>query len=76
MLNSELYSLFEIIIVFPHLRLRENALDPCPEVIKLFSCSAELRFKFKVLISTEIAKINLNFRFRSAKPVIYPADKC
>ena len=29
-----------------------------PEVIKLFSCSAQLRMKFEVLINTEISKIN------------------
>ena len=28
------------------------------EVIKLFSCSAHLRLKFKLLINTEIAQIN------------------
>ena len=47
-----------------------------PEVIKLFSCSAQLSWKFKVLINTEIAKINQHFRFRSPNPVIYPAYKC
>ena len=43
---------------------------------ELFSCSAQLSWKFKVLIHTEIAKINQHFRFRSPNPVIYPANKC
>ena len=49
---------------------------PGPEVIKLFSCSTQLSMNFKVLIHTETAKINGNFRFKSQKLVIYPADKC
>ena len=49
---------------------------PGPEVIKLFSCSTQLRMKFKLLINTETAKINENFRFQSQKPVVYPANKC
>ena len=48
---------------------------PGPEVIKLLSCSAQLSIKFIQLINTEIAKINGNFRFKSLKPAIYPADK-
>ena len=43
--------------------------------IKLFSCSSQLSIKFELLINTEIALIDGNFRFRST-PVIYPADKC
>ena len=46
------------------------------EVIKLFSCSTKLSLKFKLLIDTEIANINSSFRFKSPKPVIYPAYKC
>ena len=49
---------------------------PGPEVIKLFSCSTQLSMKFKLLINTEIDKINGNFRFKSTKQVIYPANKC
>ena len=45
-----------------------------PEVIKLFSCSTQLSLKF--IINDKIAKINGNLKFRSHKPVIYPADKC
>ena len=30
--------------------------------------------KFKLLINTDVAKINGNFKFKSQKPVIYPAD--
>ena len=45
---------------------------PGPEVIKLFSCSTQLSMKFKLLINTENAKINGNFRLKSPKPVIYP----
>ena len=46
---------------------------PYSEVIKLFSCSTQLIIKFKLLINTEMTKINRNSRF---KPVIYPAYKC
>ena len=49
---------------------------PGPEVIKLFSCSAQLSMKFKLLVNIEIAKINGKFKFKSQKPVIFPADKC
>ena len=45
------------------------------EVIKLFSCSTVLSI-FKLLINIVMAKINGNFRFKSPKPVIYPANKC
>ena len=50
--------------------------SPGPKVIKLFSCSTQLSMKFKILINIEIAKLNGNFRFRSQKPAIYPANKC
>ena len=45
----------------------------------LFSCSNHLSMnsmKFKLLINTEIAKINRNFRFKIPKQVIYPAHEC
>ena len=41
-----------------------------PEVIKHFSCSTQMSMKFKLLINTEIAKRNGNFRFKSQKPFI------
>ena len=47
-----------------------------PEVIKLFSSSAQLRMKFQLLISAEIVKISGKFRFKTKKLVIYPAHKC
>ena len=50
--------------------------QPGPRVIKLFSCSTQLSMKFKMLINIKIAKNNGNFRFRSQKPAIYPANKC
>ena len=53
-----------------------NHTDPGTEVIKLFSCSTQLSIKLKLLINDEIAQINLDFRFRSPKPVIYSAHKC
>ena len=31
---------------------RENKQEPCPEVIKLFSCSTELSMKFQLLIKS------------------------
>ena len=37
--------------------------------------SAKLSVKFKLLMNTEIAKINGNFRYKSQKAVIYPANK-
>ena len=46
-----------------------------PEVIKLFSCSTQLSMKFYILINIKIAKVNGIFRFKSPKPVIYPAHK-
>ena len=49
---------------------------PGPEVIKLFSCSSQLSVKFQMLINTDIAKINGNFRFKSPKQIIHPANKC
>ena len=48
---------------------------PGPEVIKLFSCSAQLSMKFQLLINVEIVKITGKFRFRSHNLVIYPANK-
>ena len=47
-----------------------------PEVIKLFSSSAQLSMKFQLLINAEIVKISGKFRFISHKLVIYPAHKC
>ena len=44
---------------------------PGPKVIKTFSCSIQLRLKFKLLINTEIAKISRNSRLRSPRPEIY-----
>ena len=32
--------------------------------------------KFKLLMNIKIAKIKVIFRFKSPKPVIYPANKC
>ena len=50
--------------------------SPGPEVIKLFSSSAQLSMKFQLLINVEIVKISGKFRFISHKPVIYPVHKC
>ena len=44
-----------------------------PEVIEI-SCSTLLSMKFKLLLNTEIAKITGNFRIKSPKAVIYPAN--
>ena len=49
---------------------------PGPEVIKLFSSSAQLSMKFQLLINAEIIKINGKVRFKPQKLVIYPADNC
>ena len=51
-------------------------LQPGPEVIKLFSSSAQLSMKFQLLINVEIVKINEKFRFKTQKLIIYPAHKC
>ena len=48
----------------------------CPEVIKLFSSSAQLSMKFQLLINVEIVKIGGKFRIKTQKLVIYPAHKC
>ena len=45
-------------------------------VIGLFSCSAQLSMKFKMLINIEIAGVDGTFGFESPKPVICPANKC
>ena len=50
--------------------------QPGPEVIKLFSISAQLSMKFQLLINVEIIKISGKFRFKTQKLVIYPANKC
>ena len=47
-----------------------------PEVIKLFSSSAQLSTKFQLLINVEMVKISGKFRFNTQKLVIYPANKC
>ena len=49
-----------------------------PEVIKVFSGSAQLSMKFQLLINVEIIKITCSgqFRLKSQKLVIYPAHKC
>ena len=47
---------------------------PGPDVIKRFF-HTQLSMKFKLLINSEIAKIMGNFRFKSPKPDIYPANK-
>ena len=49
---------------------------PGPEVIKLFSISAQLSMKFQLLINVEIIKISGKLRFKTQKLVIYPANKC
>ena len=46
------------------------------EVIKLFSSSAQLSMKFKLLRNVEIVKNCGQFRFKTQKLVIYPAHKC
>ena len=40
---------------------------PGPEVIKLFSSSAQLSMKFHLLINVEIVKISGKFRFKTKK---------
>ena len=49
---------------------------PDPEVIKLFSSSAQLSMKFQLLINVEIVKNCGKSRFKTQKLVIYPAHKC
>ena len=53
-----------------------KAQSPGPEVIKLFSSSAQLSMKFQLLIDIEIVKISGKFRFKTKKLVTYPAHKC
>ena len=47
-----------------------------PEVIKLFSSSAQLSIKFQQLINAEIVEISETFRLSTQQLVIYPAHKC
>ena len=47
-----------------------------PEVMKLFSSSAQLSMKLTLLINAEIVKNCGKFRFKTQKLVIYPAHKC
>ena len=54
----------------------DKRLESGPEVIKLFSSSAQLSMKFQLLINVEIIKISGKFRFITQKLVIYPAHKC
>ena len=47
-----------------------------PEVIKLFSCSTELRMKFQLLIKGKMVK-NKGFScFKTLRCCIYSANKC
>ena len=52
----------------------EKKNKPGPEVIKLFSSSAQLSMNFQLLINAEIVKISGKCRFKPQKLVIYPAD--
>ena len=54
----------------------DSVTGPGPEVIKLFSSSAQLSMKFQLLINAEIVKISGKFRFIPQNLVIYPANKC
>ena len=45
-------------------------------VIKLFSSSAQLSMKFKLLIDIELVNISGKSRFQTQILVIYPAHKC
>ena len=47
-----------------------------PKVINRFSCSTQLRLKFKIAIDIKITQINGNFGSKSPEPAIYPAHKC
>ena len=44
--------------------------SPGPEVIKLFSSSAQLSMKFQLLINVEMVKTGGKFRFKTQKLVI------
>ena len=49
---------------------------PGPEVIKLFSCSAQQSMKFQLLTDVKIVKNSGKFRIKTQDLVIYPAHKC
>ena len=53
-----------------------HEIKPGPEVIKLFSSSAQLSMKFQLLINAKIVKISGKYRFIPQNLVIYPANKC
>ena len=58
------------------IKWNKKCMRPGPEVIKLFSSSAQLSMKFQLLINAEIVKISGKFRFIPQNLVIYPANKC
>ena len=51
---------------------------PGPKIIKLFSSSAQLSMKFQLLITFNVAIVQIGgkFRFKTQKLVIFPAHKC
>ena len=65
---------------FDHVKMVSypNHTVPGPEVIKLFSCSAQLRLKFILLINVKMPTIvgiltfisKINYRLLSSKPLI------
>ena len=51
----------EMLVIYNHggdSELAKEFVGSGPEVIKLFSCSTQLRIKFKLLIDTEKAQID------------------
>ena len=49
---------------------------PRPRGFKTFFMRNSAETEIKSFINTEIAQICVSFRFKSPKPVIYPAYKC
>ena len=59
-----------------HFHVSHNTLRPGPEVIKLFSCLAQLKKKFQLLIKTKIETNEELSCFKSVRCCIYNANKC
>ena len=52
-----------------------DSLDPGPEVIKLFSCSAQLSMKFVLLLNLKLLTIADSFLLNLAKHEHFSANK-
>ena len=67
-----------LLSLYVHVQHMQTMVKPGPEVIKLFSCSAQLRLKFILLINVKMPTIvgiltfisRINYRLWCSKPLI------